>query len=108
MLTWKTLRTAPGNVCESKRVICLQMLQQQLAEVGSPAGHLRQDALVTRLAVAVAAPWAQLPTPLAPGGPTPMAIDGAGPIPADDASEQQYAAAAAQVRVIVPVCPLCV
>lgn len=79
----------------------LQMLEQQLAEVGSPEGHLRQDALVTRLAVAVAAPWAQLPASPAPGGPVLMAIDGGAQLAAGSVGEQQYAAASAQVDTIV-------
>jgi len=75
------------------------MLQQQLAEMGSPEGHLRQDALVTRLAVAVSAPWARLPIAPSTSG-TPMEVDGGCQPAIDTAYEQQYGAAAARVDTV--------
>ena len=75
------------------------MLQQQLAEVGSTEGHLCQEALATRLAVAVSVPWSPQPMTLPVSG-TVMGIDGGAQPTADSEHEQQYAAAAARVDTI--------
>ena len=76
------------------------MLQQQLAEMGTAQGHIRQDALLTRLAVAVAAPWQGLPQ-VTDNGVKAMDVEGDHK-PADSSPEErQYSAAAAQADIMV-------
>ena len=78
----------------------MQMLQLQLAEMGSEEGHCAQDALVTRLAAAILAPWQQV-TPQAPArGAAPMEVDGEASTPGR-ANDPQYAAAACRADIML-------
>ena len=76
------------------------MLQQQLAEMGTANGHIRQEALLARLAVAVVAPWQGLPE-VADDGVKAMDVEGDHKPAEPSPEERQYSAAAAQADIMV-------